>query len=78
MRILLILSILFFFLNPAYSQQDPLTDLTGRRIATLLDDRLTAGNHHLTWDAKDYPAGMYLCRMEAGGFRKTMKMVLVK
>ena len=55
-----------------------LTDLTGRRIATLLDDRLTAGQHQLTWDAKDYPAGMYLCRMEADGFRKVRKIALVK
>ncbi|NQT33638.1 T9SS type A sorting domain-containing protein [bacterium] len=55
-----------------------LTDLTGRRIATLLDDRLTAGNHHLTWDAKDYPAGMYLCKMRADGFSRTKKLVLVK
>lgn len=55
-----------------------LTDLTGRRFETLLEDRLTAGRHRLTWDAKDYPAGMYLCRMEVGGFRKTRKVVLVK
>ena len=54
------------------------TDLTGRRIATLLNDRLTAGNHHLIWDAKDCPAGVYLCRMEANGFRKVRKMVLVR
>ena len=54
-----------------------LTDLTGRRIVSLLEDRLTAGRHRLTWDAKDYPAGVYLCRMEADGFRGTKKMVLI-
>jgi hypothetical protein len=55
-----------------------ITDLTGRRSATLLDDRLTVGQHRLIWDAKDHPAGVYLCRMESEGFRKTRKMVLVK
>ena len=55
-----------------------LTDLTGRRVATLLEDRLNTGRHRLTWDAKDYPTGVYLCRMEADGFRKVRKMVLVR
>ncbi len=55
-----------------------LTDLTGRQVATLLEDRLTAGRHRLTWNAKDYPAGMYLCRLQAGSFATTRKMIIIK
>ncbi|NQU05214.1 MAG: T9SS type A sorting domain-containing protein [Calditrichaeota bacterium] len=53
-------------------------DLNGRTVVTLLDDRLNAGSHRLTWNAKDYPAGMYLCRMETGGFSLTRKLLLVR
>jgi len=41
-------------------------------------DHLTAGRHRLIWDAKDYPAGIYLCRMEAEGEISTQKLVLVR
>ncbi|MCF7810593.1 T9SS type A sorting domain-containing protein [bacterium] len=53
-------------------------DLNGRSVATLLDDQLNAGNHSLTWDAKDYANGMYLCKMEAGGVSFTRKLLLIK
>ncbi|MDP8239570.1 MAG: T9SS type A sorting domain-containing protein, partial [Candidatus Hatepunaea meridiana] len=55
-----------------------LTDLTGRPVATLVDDHRIAGTHYTFWNAEDYPAGVYLCRMEAEGYRKSVKMVLVK
>jgi len=55
-----------------------LIDLTGRSIATLIDDHLTAGQHQLTWNVMDYPAGIYLCKMEAYTFKKVIKMVLVR
>ncbi|NQU05589.1 MAG: T9SS type A sorting domain-containing protein [Calditrichaeota bacterium] len=55
-----------------------LIDINGRQVATLVDDHLSAGNHSLAWNAKDYPAGVYLCRMEAGVFNETRKVLLVK
>jgi len=53
-------------------------DLSGRSVATLFDNSLNTGTHNLTWDAKDYPAGVYLCRMKAGEFAMTEKLLLVK
>jgi hypothetical protein len=53
-------------------------DLNGRSVAKLLDDQMNAGNHSLTWDAKDNPAGLYLCRMEADGVNLTRKLLLIK
>ncbi|MCF7809999.1 T9SS type A sorting domain-containing protein [bacterium] len=53
-------------------------DLNGRSVATLLDNHLNAGNHSLIWNAKDHPAGVYLCRVDAGGVSLTRKLLLVK
>jgi len=53
-------------------------NLNGRSVVTLLNDQLTAGSHNLSWDAKDNPAGLYLCRMEAGGINMTRKLLLIK
>lgn len=55
-----------------------LVDLNGRQVCTLADVHLAAGSHNLTWKAKDYPAGVYLCRMEAGGFVDIRKLMLVR
>jgi hypothetical protein len=53
-------------------------NLLGQQVATLFDGRQFAGIHTIQWDASDCPSGIYLCRMEAGGFVQTRKMVLVK
>ncbi|MFH1940709.1 MAG: C25 family cysteine peptidase [bacterium] len=53
-------------------------NLLGREIETLTEARWEAGRHEIVWDAKDLPSGLYLYRLEAGGFRKTKKVVLVK
>ncbi|MCF7809785.1 T9SS type A sorting domain-containing protein [bacterium] len=53
-------------------------DLSGRSVAILFNNRLNAGRHNLTWDAGQYPAGMYLCTMQAGEFSVTEKLLLVK
>jgi hypothetical protein len=55
-----------------------LIDINGRQVATLVDDHLTVGSHSVTWNAKDYPAGLYLCRMEAGTYLETRKLLLIK
>lgn len=58
-------------------------DITGREIATLVDNYQPAGNHKLTWNAKDsngrqLASGVYFARMEAGNFVKTIKLMLLK
>jgi hypothetical protein len=53
-------------------------DLLGRPIATLVDGVREAGVHVVTWDATAHPAGIYLCRMQAGGYQRTQKLVLTK
>jgi hypothetical protein len=58
-------------------------DVRGRRVRTLVDRWLPAGEHQATWDGRDgrgqpLPAGTYLLRLEAAGAARTTKTVLVE
>ncbi len=53
-------------------------DLQGRVARTLVSGRRQAGVYQAIWEAGDAPAGTYICRMEAAGFQKTVKLMLVK
>jgi hypothetical protein len=58
-------------------------DLRGRRVTTLLDGPLAAGEHGVTWDGVDdsgrpLPSGTYLCRLTAGKQVRTVRMTLLK
>jgi hypothetical protein len=58
-------------------------DVLGRQVRTLVNQDLTAGYHRAVWDATDdlgrpLSGGLYIYRIQAGGFSKTMKMVLLK
>jgi parallel beta-helix repeat protein/predicted outer membrane repeat protein len=55
-----------------------IVNLLGQEVATLASGRQLLGSHTVLWDATDWPSGIYLCRMDAGGFVQTRKMVLVK
>lgn len=55
----------------------------GQLIRTLVDGDLQAGAHQVQWDGLDdngnhVAAGVYLCRMKAGDFMDTKRMLLVK
>ena len=50
----------------------------GQEEATLVQGCIVAYSYTISWDADDLPSGMYLCRMEAGDFVQTRKMVLLK
>ncbi len=53
-------------------------NITGQRVATLLDGARSAGSHSLVWDAADMPSGIYFCTVSAGNHRATRKMLLLK
>ena len=50
----------------------------GQRVITLVDERVSAGNHHVTFDADGLSSGIYIYRIEAGQWRETESMLLVK
>jgi hypothetical protein len=53
-------------------------DMLGRVIETLAQGKQNPGEHSVRWDATGVPAGVYLCRLEAGGFVRTVRLVLVR
>jgi hypothetical protein len=53
-------------------------DLLGRKIETLLDSRFEVGYHSITWNARDYPSGIYFYIMQAGDYSRARKMMLIK
>jgi hypothetical protein len=58
-------------------------DITGRRIRTLVNQSQTSGNRTVVWDGRDdfgrtVSGGVYLYSIEAGSFRQTRKMLLLK
>ena len=51
-------------------------DLLGKEIQTLLNEQRPAGEYAVTWKAEDLSSGIYVCRLEVGGFVDTRKLVL--
>jgi spore coat protein H len=53
-------------------------NLLGMRIATLVNGRLSAGSHTVTFDASKLSTGLYFYRMISGTFQQTKRMMLIK
>jgi len=54
-------------------------DVLGREVATLVNNqKLSAGVQNVQFDATSLASGVYIYRLEAGGFSQTRKMMLVK
>lgn len=53
-------------------------DMLGRKAATLVNGREKGGYKAVIWNAKEVASGYYFCRLSAGDFSDTKKMVLLK
>ena len=53
-------------------------DVLGREVATLVDGLEDAGDKSVQWDATGVSSGVYLYRLQAGGFTATKRLVLMK
>lgn len=53
-------------------------DITGRRVAVLVDDVQPAGQHAVQFDARRLASGVYIYRLTAGGQQITRRMTLIK
>ncbi|MCX6136188.1 MAG: lamin tail domain-containing protein [Ignavibacteriales bacterium] len=53
-------------------------NLVGQKIASLMNRTLGAGQYHVTFDAARLPAGIYFYSLEAGAFKETKRMTLLK
>jgi len=53
-------------------------NVKGEIIEYLFKGKKDAGNHFITWDAKDKPSGIYLIRFQADNFNQMRKCLLLK
>jgi hypothetical protein len=53
-------------------------DITGAKVATLVDGRIDAGAHQINWDASQVSSGVYYYTLRANGSESTKKMTLLK
>jgi len=53
-------------------------DITGRNVATLVNEQMDSGNYELNWNASGHPSGIYFSELISGSTRLTQKMVLLK
>jgi GH35 family endo-1,4-beta-xylanase len=53
-------------------------DALGRIVATLVEGEKPAGSHTVTWNAQNFPSGVYVYRIVAGDYVASKKMLLTK
>jgi hypothetical protein len=72
-------TVLRFELPVAVEASLEVFDVAGRRVAEpLKPKRLVAGRHSVTFRPERLQSGMYFCRLKAGRFEQTIKVVLVR
>ncbi len=73
-------TIRFVLAAPAARVALDVVDVSGRRVAMLVDSARGAGAHRATWNGTDVagraaPPGVYLCRLRANGVEVTRRLV---
>ncbi len=53
-------------------------DVLGQKVATMLDDVRTRGEHSITFNAQHLSSGVYFYRLETKGFTQTRPMLYIK
>ena len=53
-------------------------DLLGRAVAVLANETMAPGRYEVRFDATGLASGVYLCRLTAGDFAQTRKMVVLR
>jgi len=53
-------------------------NITGSRVAVLVDENKSAGNYSVQFNASVLPSGVYFYKLESGGYSDIKKLVLMK
>ena len=53
-------------------------DVSGREVATLVNEELGAGTYQVRFDAGSLASGVYFYRLQSGDFVETRKLILLK
>lgn len=51
---------------------------SGNIVAELIKSELKSGEHEIVWNAGEFPAGVYFCKLSAGNQNNTLRLVLIK
>ena len=69
---------LSFALAEANSVELQVFDVSGSLVTTLVNGWREAGTHEVTFDASDLPSGVYIYTLQAGDFKASGKLILMK
>ena len=50
----------------------------GQELKNLINEEKTIGTYEIKWETVNLPSGVYFCRLQAGDFVQTRKMILMK
>jgi hypothetical protein len=53
-------------------------NLFGQEIETLINDYRTTGDYEIKWQPEKFSSGIYFCKLQAGEYSETKKMILFK
>ena len=53
-------------------------DILGRKVAALVNENLKPGEYETEWNASNYASGVYFYQLQAGTYRESKKMLLIK
>ncbi len=53
-------------------------DMLGRKVETLVDERESAGEHSVSFNAARLPSGSYLYKLQAGSYSQIKSLVVIK
>jgi plastocyanin len=53
-------------------------NITGKEVATLVNDKLSPGSYRVDWNAVNFTSGIYYYRIRTEAFSETKKMLLIK
>jgi hypothetical protein len=53
-------------------------DITGSKVATIVNENKLAGNYSVNFIGTDLPSGIYFYKLEAGQYSQIKKMILLK
>ena len=52
--------------------------ITGKEVTILVNEKLNGGSYEATFNASQYPSGVYFYRLQVGDYNKSKKMILLK
>jgi Secretion system C-terminal sorting domain len=53
-------------------------DILGKEVDILINQKQNAGSYSVNWNGHDFPSGIYFYTLEAGRYKETKRMILLK